>query len=151
MIAQVVKAEEWHIDHIAASIREDDRREMYDYALLTPKEALVKSLAISKLCWTGLADDVPACMFGVAPASILSNTGLVWMIGTNLIDRHQMAFLRRNRNMVKIMSNSFDRLENYVAEYNTRAIAWLKWLGFQFGEPEPAGIFGKPFIKFWKE
>jgi hypothetical protein len=137
---------------IAANIREADRQEMYDYLLLSPTEALEKSYAISTLCWTGLIDGVPVCMFGASRASYLSDTGLVWMIGTKALDDHAMTFLRRCKHMVEVMRTVFPRLENYVAEYNEKSIAWLKWLGFKFDEePQKMGLFKKNFYRFYMD
>jgi hypothetical protein len=150
MLAEIVTARHEHIMTIAMSVRDEDRREMFDYLLLSPTEALERSYAVSRLAWTGLLDNEPVCMFGVAPSSPLSDTGLVWMIGTTALDKHAPAFLRRNKKMVATMLSAYPRLENYVAEYNVKSIAWLKWLGFEFGEPEPIGLFKKLFIKFWK-
>jgi len=120
-------------------------------SLMKPQEALEKSFKMSLLCWTGLLDDVPICMFGCAEASMLFKVGRPWLIGTNDIDRCATAFLRRNKRKVKEMLDCFDRLENFVEKTNTRSIEWLLWLGFEFGDPEPMGVFKKDFIKFWME
>jgi hypothetical protein len=149
--AELIPAKHEHIAHIAANVRDADRRELYDYMLLSPKEALERSFASSGLVWTWLIDDVPVVMFGVVPASFLSNTGFPWMISTVEVENHQLTFLRRCKPVVKKMTLCYSRLENCVAVYNVKAIQWLAWLGFQFGETEPMGMFKVPFIKFYME
>ena len=149
MRAEIVNAKPEHIPYIAANIREADEQEIWDMSLMKPKEALEQSLKISCLCWTGLVNGTPVCMFGVAEASVLFKVGRPWLIGTNDIDKCATVFLRKNKRIVKTMLDCFDRLENYVEETNTRSIEWLKWLGFEFGDPVPMGIFKKNFIKFW--
>ena len=151
MVPSIVPAAISHIPHIAANIREADKTELWDYLLMRPMEALTMSLEVSTLAWTGMADDIPVCMFGVAPASTLTDTGRPWMIGTRLVDVYAFAFLRRNRKMVEVMKDHYPRLENYVEDCNTRAIQWLKWLKFTIGRPEPIGPFQKPFCMFWME
>ncbi len=151
MTPSIVKAEKEHILHIAANVRDADKRELWDYMLLTPLEALHKSIIVSPLAWTGMADEVPVCMFGCAPASVLSTVGRPWMIGTTDVDKYAMAFLRRNKRMVKVMMNNFDRLENFVDVRNVKAIEWLKWLSFEFGEVRIMGPFLKPFQMFYME
>jgi len=149
-----VKAKEEHIPYIANNIRESDKQEIWDMVLLKPTEALRKSLEMSLLCCTGLANGIPVCMFGVADTSRLfkGEVGRPWLIGTKDIDRCATAFLRRSKGMVKQMLNSYNKLENYVEETNTRSIEWLTWMGFQFDEkPEPMGLFKKPFYRFWME
>ena len=152
MEAKIVKAEHKHIPYIAENIREADRQEIWDMALLKPTEGLRKSLDMSLLCWTGLVNDIPVCIFGVADTSRLfkGEVGRPWLIGTNDIDRCATAFLRRNKKIVKQMLDCYDKLENYVEETNIRSIEWLTWLGFTFDEkPQPMGVFKKKFIRFW--
>jgi len=61
-----------------------------------------------------------------------------------------MKFLRRNRNWIDANMKIYDKLENYVDARNTKAINWLKWLGFQFAdETVPYGMLKMPFYKFW--
>jgi hypothetical protein len=149
---EIVKAKPEHIPYIAANIREADRQEIFDMSLMKPQEALEKSLQMSLLCWTGLVNGIPVCMFGVSEASMLFKMGRPWLIGTNDIDKCAMVFLRRNKRMIKAMLDCFDRLENYVEETNTRSIEWLKWLNFKFDEqPQPMGLFKKPFYRFYME
>ncbi len=151
MKVSVVQAHADHIAHIAANVREADRLELWNYALLKPEEALRKSLDASVCAATGMVDGIPVAMFGIATANPLSDVGLPWLIGTSDIERHQMAFLRRNKDVVKIWLSCYARLENYVSCDNAKAIQWLKWIGFKFDEPQSIGLFGKPFMKFWME
>lgn len=151
MKAQVVPAEDWHVSFIAACVRQADADEMYAIGCYTPEAALRISLRVSDMAWTGLIGSKPVCMFGVAGASLLTNTGRPWLIGTDLLDTHYVIFLRRCRRMVVKMLDRFPSLENYVDVRNTRAITWLRWLGFSFNEPEPYGVLGLPFIRFTME
>ena len=151
MTPSIIPATEDHIPCIAEGIREADREELWALALLSPKDALVLSLKESAIAWTGLADQTPVCMFGVAAASTLSDTGRPWMLSSALVDRYAFAFLRRNKQKVQEMLQMFPYLENYIDCRNTRAIRWLKWLGFQFDTPTPYGVFGMPFFRFWME
>lgn len=148
MVPSIVTATHDHIFPIASNVREADRQEIWDSHMIQPMEALDKSLEASTLAWTGLADDQPVCMFGVVPASTLSEKGIVWMIGTELVNIYAFQFLRRNRDMVKVMLSHYPILENYVSAENIRAIQWLKWLKFKIGQIEYIGPFSKPFHKF---
>lgn len=148
MRAKIVPALPEHIPMIAQNVREDDRRE---FAALwtTPEQAMQAGIVGSPAVWTGLVDEVPIAMFGVAPAGFLSpQTGRPWMVGTELLDQHALLFLRRCRPQVARMLDYFPELVNYVAAFNHGAIAWLKWLGFQFA-PQPV-LLGKgvPFYRF---
>lgn len=148
--AEIIKAELRHIPHIVSNIRPEDEQELWDSYVLFPKEALEGSYANSSQAWTGTVDGLPICMFGIAGGGT-SKIGHPWLIGTRAIDQHATRFLRLNREFFPVMIKGFDRLENYVAATNGKAIEWLKWLGFTFGNPEPYGPFKKLFIKFWMD
>lgn len=141
-------AEMAHVDHLAAHMREADRQEVWDFAMLTPGNALVQSLAISDLAATGMIDGVPVCMFGVARAGLLSSVGKPWLLGTDELVKHQMILLRHCKPVLSKMRALFPVMENYVSIDNATSIKWLSWLGFEFEEPQPMGPFHKPFVKF---
>jgi len=145
---EIVTAEKWHIPHIAAHVRDADRDEFWALSMMTPEEVLNQSFGLSHLAWTGLIDEVPVCMFGVVRASLLGNVGRPWMVGTDLLDKHQVVFLRRCRASLETMKMCFSKLENYIDARNVKAIQWLRWLGFSFNEPEPMGPLNLPFIRF---
>jgi hypothetical protein len=145
---EIVTAELKHITAIVDNVRDADREEFWALARITPKECLMQSFHLSRMAWTGLIDGQPVCMYGVVQSSLLGGVGRPWMVGTDLLDKHQMVFLRRCREQVRIMQMCFGRLENHVYVRNTKAIQWLKWLGFSFSEPELMGPFDMPFIRF---
>lgn len=145
---EIVTAEKWHITHIAEHVRTADRDEFWALSMMTPEEVLHQSFGLSHLAWTGLIDGVPVCMYGVVRASLLGNVGRPWMVGTDLLDKHQVVFLRRCRASLETMKMCFGKLENYIDARNVKAIQWLRWLGFSFSEPEPLGPLNMPFIRF---
>lgn len=145
---EVVPAEQWHIDVVAKNMREADCLELWAASFSKPKKSLEAAFRLSKKCWTGLVDGEPACMFGVSRGTILSHVGAPWLLGTDLIEKNQLAFLRRNKLYMSEMTEGFDTLINYVDARNTKAIRWLKWLGFEFDEAEPRGVLNMPFHKF---
>jgi hypothetical protein len=85
-------------------------------------------------------------MFGVSPGEL--GEGRPWMIGTKDLDRFAMIFLRRNKAKLKEMLDVRPVLANYVSVKNTRAIAWLTWLGFSFEPPVLWGHGRQPFQRF---
>lgn len=147
-VPEIVTATVEHIEPIAADIREADRAELWAAALISSEAAMRDGLRISDFAYTGLIDGEPVCMFGVSPASLIGGVGRPWMVGTSSLDRHAMIFLRRCRGIVGQMQGIYPLLENYVDCRNVKAIAWLKWLGFQFDEPVLTGAFNLPFRRF---
>jgi hypothetical protein len=144
----VVPATLEHALRMAPNLRQADLDEVWASAQLEGDQALLRGFSCSSHAWTGTVDGEPACMFGVVPASIMSGIGVPWMLGTDLVERHATAFLRRNKPYVKQMTAAYNYLVNYVDDRNVKAIAWLKWLGFTMREPQQYGALGMPFRRF---
>jgi hypothetical protein len=148
-----VELREAHPDHIpvlVAHARPADVAEMAAQGL-TFEHALQHSLALSTWSITGFADDKPVCMFGVAPGSVLTGTGVPWMLGTTTLDDASVRFIRefmpRCRVAVQAMRETYPNLVNLVDERNTRAVHWLRRLGFRF-DPQSFELGGTRFRVF---
>lgn len=128
-------------------MRRADREEVLASSGHQPEESLVYSLKVSTAAWTGLIDDEPVCMFGVAPISVLAGRGAAWMLGTDTLERWPRTFLRRCRPCVEVMQAVYPKLENYVADGNALSKAWLKWLGFTLADSVVL-LGGVPFRHF---
>ena len=128
-----------HIPVLVASIRPAARDQIAAVEGLGPAEVLRRNLAASDRAWIGWIDDDVAAIFGVVPASLLSDTGAPWMIGGLGIDRHPLAFLRRSRAVIDEMQRGYDLLRGYVRSGHQRALAWARWLGFEVLAPIEAG------------
>lgn len=146
----IVPADSDHVTHIAAHMREADRREVWASHRHTPIEALSRSLSGSARAWTCLVDRLPAFMWGVArKGSILSDTGIPWLLGTPTIHAVERQFIRRSREYVEAMHGAgFHRLENYVHAGNTASLRWLAWCGFTIGAE--VKFNGETFRHFWR-
>lgn len=151
MTVRVVPAEMAHVPLVAARARQADRDELWAGGRITAFDALAVGVESSTSAWTGFAGDDPICLFGVAPASLLGGIGIPWLIGTDEVERHQMAFLRRCQPHVATMRSVYDTLVNWVDDRNVVAQRWLRWLGFHVEPPAPFGPDGMPFRRFiWR-
>lgn len=137
-----------HLGAVAHGMRKADRDEVWAASHSSPYEALAHAMDTSTQVWTGMIDDRPICMFGVAPVSLLGGIGIPWMLGTDDIERHQLIFLRRCRPVVAEMLTLYNHLVNLVDERNTTSQRWLKWLGFTLHDPQPHGPDAMPFRLF---
>lgn len=101
------------------------------------------------VAWTGTIDDVPVCMFGAVALSLLTRSGVPWMVGSTELDRHAVALVRRSRPAVATMRDVYHSLANLVDARNIAAIRWLRWCGFTvFEEPIIHGPDRLPFHPF---
>lgn len=136
------------IEAMEPHARQADVDELQAASGKTPGEAMREGLKISLETWAGLVNGEPICIFGLAPASILGGSAIPWMISAEGVDRFAVGFIRRCRPVVAGWSQSFPSLWNYVDARNTRAIRWLRWLGFQIHPAQPHGLLGLPFHRF---
>lgn len=145
----IVKAEPAHIPWLAANVRPGDQEE-FSANYRDAFSVMVEGLQVSTVAWTGMVDDVPICMFGVAPVGFLfPDHGRPWMVGTCMLDDFALLFLRRCRHQVEKMQRLYPVLVNCVAVSNVRAIQWLTWLGFHVEDtPTPVGLRSMPFYRF---
>lgn len=146
--AEIVPATLAHAEAMAPHLRQADRDEIWAASMSLPADSLRNGVMASRDAWAGLIDGEVACLFGVAPQSLMTGSGYAWMLATPLIERHQLLFLRRCRPMVAEMLCGFNYLHNYVDARNAKAIRWLRWLGFTIHDPAPHGVLGLPFHHF---
>lgn len=144
----VIEATLEHVERMAPNMRQADVEEIEASSGLDPYSALRRGFSCSSHAWTGTVDGEPACMFGVVPVSMMGSVGVPWMLGTDLVEQHATAFLRRNKPYVKQMSAAYNHLINYVDDRNVKAIQWLEWLGFTMSEPQQFGYKRMPFRRF---
>lgn len=145
-------ATEDHIERMRDMVRPADADELWASSMMTPDRVMKRALGISDFALTGFVNDLPVCMWGVVTSSIIGNIGTPWMVATKHLDRYAIPFLRFSKPQVMSLLDDYDMLRNYVDTRNTRAIQWLKWLGFKVEEKtEPYGMFKMPFHKFVME
>ena len=116
----------------------------------TPKQALRAGLLSSSLCLTATVDGRAEAMFGLVVTNALCGEGSPWMLGTDAIYRHPRAMLRRGPRILSAMFDSTPLLENLVAEDNSRAVRFLRRIGFTIGK-EVIMIAGTRFVAFSQE
>lgn len=145
----IVPATKQHAAEIARMVRPADREEIWAATMHTPEQAMLIGIEHSDRTMTGMVNGHPVCMWGVVPESLIGPMGAPWMIGTVALDEYARTFLRRCKKTVVGMFADYQHLENYVDARNTRAIQWLKWLGFIVDkEPQEYGMLKQPFYRF---
>ena len=137
-----------HVALLAPVMREADRREVWASSRSTPEQALRNGLTISSRAWTVFFEGEVAAMWGVAPLTLMSDTGAPWLLSSAAVDRHPVTFLRHSRALVGDMQDGYAVLRNYVDARYTKCIRWLRWLGFSIEPAEPIGWDRVPFHPF---
>lgn len=142
----LVDADFRHIYPIAVDLREADRREIEDSVNVTPQEAITHCLSTSTQAWTVLVDDTPAGVVGVAPIPGAALIGSPWFLGTPLMNSKAFAKVGK---LLTPMHGEYPVLLNYIAEYQTASIRWLRKLGFTVKD-EIAEFITPSDVKFYQ-
>ena len=137
--------------YLSARLRKEDLAELRASSGMQPLPALLAGMAQSVphawvLCepYTGN----PFLMGGIRPVEPF---GIVWMLTTPAIERHALTVQKEAKAMLRrvFTEQSYTALCNVVAASNTRAVAWLKRLGFTFvHKNQPIGQHGELFHTF---
>lgn len=133
---------------IAMLARQSDIDEIESGLGIRIEQALIDGIRYSRKVQKIVVDDKVLAVVGDSCYSVLGSIGVPWMITTIHTDSHKRAFLEVCPGLVDDMLTRHSHLLNYVDDENQAAVRWLKWLGFEMGEPEPYGGHGHLFRKF---
>jgi len=135
-------------EFIAFNMRKQDRDEIWASHNFTPQQAVKYSIEKTIFCLTVKIENRPVCLFGVNGVTILGNSGVVWLLSTDEIEKIGFRFARHSRHFVNIMLEYYPVLFNHVSVENTVSINWLKMLGAKFDTAKPFGIEQRLFRYF---
>lgn len=135
------------VESVAAHMREADRREVWASHELEPLEALRSSVERTPKPLTIWKGDRPAAIFGVVPVSAVFRTGIVWLLGTELIEKHPVPFLRHTKEVMEALQEEYVLLFNWVHEANRLSRRWLRWCGYEERDAM-TGMHGDRFIRY---
>lgn len=139
--ARCVPVKAWHVEFIAAAMREADRDEILKLNGVTPREGLDISLAQPGRHWTGLIHGAPVVIFGAVPVTTVGGAAVIWLLGTNAVTHYPRIFARFSRKVVAELLDEYDVLLNIVHADNRVALRWLQWLGATFARSDDKVYF----------
>lgn len=86
-------------------------------------------------CFVVLIDDLPLCVFGCCSDSLLSNSGIPWLLGTDEMMKYRKSVTAKTRLVLKHFLERWDYLSNCADARNRSTLRWLKTVGFKIGKP----------------
>lgn len=138
------------LEYLATNMRDADKAELQATIGWQPLPALQFALNNSEICKTALtAEGEPVMIYGVTPSDT-PGLGVIWMLGTDGIQKVQTTFLRECRKEIMSISSGYSAVFNYTDARNTLHHRWLKWCGFTFLNKQNYGVEGRPFYQFVK-
>jgi len=148
---RIVTAVADDIPAVASRLRPWDAFEVHAAAPWVPIEEslrLSRELSYPQSAHTVLIDDEPHALFGAGGWD--AGVGFVWMVGSNLIYKHGLTFLRRSP---AILAELFEitgehTFSNNVAAGNRLHTRWLTSLGATWGPPFEYGPLKCQFRNF---
>jgi hypothetical protein len=111
-------------------------------SLPNAEQVLRRWLRTSEEVWLGMHDDKVACVYGLAPPTAISNRAYLWLLTTDLVEKHKFLFVRHSQLVIEDALKRYDIIIGHVEVGNTSARRWLRWLGAEIAAPE------KGFSKF---
>jgi hypothetical protein len=147
----ITSADSIDIDRLLLEMRAADRAECEAYGF-TDWQAMVRASAEeSTLLWSAYDGEGLVSVFGVAPADGMDGYGAPWMLSTDRFDRHHRALVKTVPPYLAQMRSLFPRLLNWVYAENVVAVRWLQRIGFHVDQPQPFGLKGALFHRFYWE
>ena len=113
-------------------------------ALPKAKEIIGSNWQRSYAIWVGKVNGEPACIWGLIPPTILSDTAYLWLLTTDLIDDHKFLLIRHSQRWIEEALLEWPKIVGLVEPSNPRAVRWIKWLGAKFGSINEDGYL--PFV-----
>lgn len=137
------------IHELAPRMRKSDVEEIAASSGVVPEQALFLSFLAGAETHSIIAPDGEIIgMFGVVPTQD-PMVGVPWMLASDRLPEIRKHFLPQSLEWVEKVNKQFPILTNYVDKRNTKAIRWLRYLGFQFPQLiEDFGVEKKPFYEF---
>lgn len=118
---------------VALNMRREDVDECQAGGL-APYDALLAGFCAGCTYTLMAPDGSIAGMLGVSKRHAEAQDGLIWLLATSVLVKHQMAFLRRCRPVLEHLyeESGCELLWNHTHKPNIVHHKWLKWLGFTF-------------------
>lgn len=145
-----------YVEQLKREMRQADRREVSRFTLLSPEEALDKSIESSDIVLAGIFNDCTlAGIFGAGRNNLLEHTAILWFLGTDAVKRHPIAFYKASKKIVDMLCKAMPDVEefyNWVDTEHVESYRWIERLGGTFGLNDYIrGPGGGVFRRFYLE
>jgi len=106
-------------------------------------------LAVTPDALAAVQDGLVIALLGCAPGgTMLTPSGIPWLMGSDECAAHARIFVARGRQAVGEWLRQYGRLENCVDARHAASIRWLKRLGFTIHPVQRCGPCGALFHRF---
>ena len=146
VITESVKSD---VDGMQDNLRKIDKLEVTSIGG-TPREALLEAFDGGMTFTAKDKQDNVVCMFGSVDSQV-KDTGVIWMLGTPLVDKYKKDVMKLTHKFVKKVCEPYRHVYNYIHKDNKKSMRWLKWCGFNVDKSRTYQFGGEPFYFISKE
>lgn len=94
------------------------------------RECLFRSIEI----YQGKLDGEVACLWGLIPPTLLSDSAYLWLLTTDIVAEHKFLFIRHSQRYIEEALKHWPTIHGDVIGPNPAARKWLGFLGAEFGQ-----------------
>lgn len=94
-----------------------------------PVSVITEALMRSVNPIVGTVNNQIVVMWGTSHVQLLDNRVYIWMLGTVLVDKHRMLFLRYSRDVIWMLRERYSTIYGEIEIDYYHSIKWLVWLG----------------------
>ena len=146
-----VQEDAWYI---ARHLREADLVELNACSPMEPTHLVQHSMVNSVDPQILYINDVPAAVGGICANTLVNfEHGTPWMLGTELIEKYPIAFIKAVLRYFNKYEARYTFQENYVHANNLLSIRFIEAMGYtvEKDNPQRMGWKNEPFCRFYKE
>lgn len=130
MNVEIVPARLAHIEPLLERLRYREAM-AFEQSGLDPFRTIEREMAYSHMTFTGLVDRQVAVIVGLHAENVLSDVAYIWMLGTDLVEAHPLAFFRHTQRFIADMHRNYRTLYCLSDASFWESHRWLQWLGFK--------------------
>ncbi len=97
------------------------------------EELLRKCVYRSTYVRYGFVNDECVCVWGLIPPTLLSNSAYLWLLTTELVEKHKFLFVRHSQRWIEQALRTYPIIIGDWVPGDPCAKRWLEWLGAEFG------------------
>ena len=124
------------------TVAKDQAEELYTIVRRSPvaqvpgaMETMRKCVRRSAKIYYGEVNGQVACVWGLIPPTILSDSAYLWLLTTDIVAENKFLFVRHSQRYVEEMLKEFPLIIGDCMLDNPQAVRWLRWLGAHFHDP----------------
>jgi hypothetical protein len=139
--------------YVSTHLRQSDFDEVFAATGDSPHLTVLEGWELSSkrfMIFNGHAE--PVAVLGVNPVPGRDGWGVIWLLGTDGLDKMKKFFVTISKPIIKELSLGYKLLVNFVDSRYVKTVRWLKWCGFTIEPPTTVGgRFAVPFHKVYLE